>query len=107
MPFFAPNSRQWMHEQYAPCPVHLQKRRKLQGVSIGRHSYGRIFTPSCLANREPETTSAPAISPPVRALTFSRAAHEPATRTMLLQCYTGLDAFRRGHGSRALFTTLG
>jgi len=49
----------------------------------------------------------PAISPRLRALTFSRAAHEPATRTMLLQCYTGLDAFRRGHGSRALFTTLG
>ncbi|WOD16982.1 hypothetical protein [Paraburkholderia kirstenboschensis] len=48
-----------------------------------------------------------AISPLLRALTFSRVAHEPVTQTMLLQCYTGLDAFRRGHGSRALFTTLG
>ncbi|SEB92943.1 hypothetical protein SAMN02787142_0579 [Burkholderia sp. WP9] len=26
---------------------------------------------------------------------------------MLLRCYTGLDAFRRGRGSRDLFTTLG
>ncbi|SEA94028.1 hypothetical protein [Paraburkholderia sartisoli] len=48
-----------------------------------------------------------AMSPLLRALTFSRAAHEPVTRAMLLQCYTGLDAFRRGHGSRELFTTLG
>ncbi len=49
----------------------------------------------------------PAMSPLLRALTFSRAAHEPVTQAMLLQCYTGLDAFRRGHGSRELFTTLG
>jgi hypothetical protein len=43
----------------------------------------------------------------LRALTFSRAAHEPVTQAMLLRCYTGLDAFRRGHGSSELFTTLG
>ena len=49
----------------------------------------------------------PAMSPLLRALTFSRAAHEPVTQAMLLQCYVGLDAFRRGHGSRELFTTLG
>jgi hypothetical protein len=49
----------------------------------------------------------PAMSPLLRALTYSRAAHEPVTRAMLLQCYTALDAFRRGHGSRELFTTLG
>ncbi|CAG4889676.1 hypothetical protein [Paraburkholderia gardini] len=49
----------------------------------------------------------PAMSPLLRALTFSRAAHEPVTQAMLLQCYAGLDAFRRGHGSRELFTTLG
>jgi hypothetical protein len=51
--------------------------------------------------------SRPVMSPLLRALTFSRAAHEPVTQAMLLQCYTGLDAFRRGHGSRELFTTLG
>jgi predicted RNA-binding protein YlxR (DUF448 family) len=47
------------------------------------------------------------MSPLLRALTYSRAAHEPVTRAMLLQCYSALDAFRRGHGSRELFTTLG
>jgi hypothetical protein len=47
------------------------------------------------------------MSPLLRALTFSRAAHEPITRAMLLQAYASLDAFRRGHGSRELFTTLG
>ncbi len=26
--------------------------------------------------------------------------------TMLLQCYTALDAFKHGHGSQALFMTL-
>lgn len=46
------------------------------------------------------------MSPLLRALTFSRATHEPVTRAMLLQCYAGLDAFRRGYGSRQLFTTL-
>lgn len=51
--------------------------------------------------------SQPAMSPLLRALTFSRAAHEPVTQAMLLQCYTALDAFRRGHGSRELFMTLG
>lgn len=44
--------------------------------------------------------------PLLRALTYSRAAHEPVTQAMLLQCYTALDAFRRGHGSRDLFATL-
>ncbi|MGF6755704.1 hypothetical protein [Paraburkholderia sp. GAS334] len=49
----------------------------------------------------------PAMSPLLRALTFSRATHEPVTQAMLLQCYAALDAFRRGHGSRDLFSTLG
>jgi len=49
----------------------------------------------------------PAMSPLLRALTYSRAAHEPITQAMLLQAYASLDAFRRGHGSRELFTTLG
>jgi hypothetical protein len=49
----------------------------------------------------------PAMSPLLRALTFSHTAHGPVTQAMLLQCYVGLDAFRRGHGSRDLFTTLG
>jgi hypothetical protein len=49
----------------------------------------------------------PAMSPLLRALSFSRAAHGPVLQAMLLQSYTALDAFRRGHGSRALFTTLG
>jgi hypothetical protein len=31
MPFSTPNSSPWMHEQYAPHPVHLQTRRELQG----------------------------------------------------------------------------
>jgi hypothetical protein len=48
----------------------------------------------------------PAMSPLLRALTYSRAAHEPVTQAMLMQCYTALDAFRRGHGSRDLFATL-
>lgn len=48
----------------------------------------------------------PAMSPLLRALTFSRTAHEPVTAAMLMQCYTALDAFRRGHGSRDLHLTL-
>ncbi|HEY2000219.1 hypothetical protein [Paraburkholderia sp.] len=51
--------------------------------------------------------SQPAMSPLLRALTFSRAAHKPVTQAMLLQCYTALDAFARGQGSRELFMTLG
>ncbi|MFL9863447.1 hypothetical protein PQR67_04610 [Paraburkholderia fungorum] len=47
-----------------------------------------------------------AMSPLLRALTFSRTAHEPITAAMLLQCYTALDAFRRGRGSRDLHLTL-
>jgi hypothetical protein len=46
------------------------------------------------------------MSPLLRALTYSRAAREPMINTMLLQCYATLDAFRRGHGSHALFMTL-
>jgi hypothetical protein len=48
----------------------------------------------------------PAMSPLLRALTYSRTAREPMINTMLLQCYSALDAFRRGHGSQALFMTL-
>jgi hypothetical protein len=48
----------------------------------------------------------PAMSPLLRALTYSRTAREPMIDTMLLQCYSALDAFRRGHGSQALFMTL-
>ncbi|MBC8748561.1 MULTISPECIES: hypothetical protein [Paraburkholderia] len=48
----------------------------------------------------------PAMSPLLRALTYSRAAHKPVTKAMLLQCYTALDAFRRGYGSLELFSTL-
>jgi hypothetical protein len=49
----------------------------------------------------------PSTSPLLRALTYSRTSHGPVTRSMLLQCYTALDAFCRGHGSRELFATLG
>jgi hypothetical protein len=55
MPFSTPNSGQWMHEQYVPSSTPTDE-KKIASVSIARHSYGRIFTPSCLANREPETT---------------------------------------------------
>jgi hypothetical protein len=47
------------------------------------------------------------VKPLNRGVKSSRATHEPVTRAMLLQCYTALDAFRRGYGSRELFTTLG
>ncbi|SIT35539.1 conserved hypothetical protein [Paraburkholderia ribeironis] len=50
--------------------------------------------------------SQPAMSPLLRALTHSRAAHQPVMATMLLQGYAALDAFQRGHGSRNLHTTL-
>jgi len=46
------------------------------------------------------------MSPLLRALTYSRTAHGPVTDAMLLQAYAALDAFRRGHGSRALFGAL-
>jgi hypothetical protein len=46
------------------------------------------------------------MSPLLRALTFSRTAHEPVTSAMLLQGYAALDAFQRGQGSRALHTML-
>lgn len=49
---------------------------------------------------------APAMSPLLRALTYSRAAREPMIEAMLLQCYAALDAFQRGHGSQPLFMTL-
>ncbi|KND55403.1 hypothetical protein BPUN_2535 [Candidatus Paraburkholderia kirkii] len=48
----------------------------------------------------------PAISPLLRALTYSRAAREPMIDAMLLQCYAVLDAFHRGHGSQPLFMTM-
>jgi hypothetical protein len=51
--------------------------------------------------------SRPSMSPLLRALTYSQASLEPVTSAMLLQCYTALDAFHRGHGSRQLFTSLG
>ncbi|CAB3795521.1 hypothetical protein LMG28614_04192 [Paraburkholderia ultramafica] len=47
------------------------------------------------------------MSPLLRALTYSHASLEPVTQAMLLRCYIALDAFRRGHGSRDLFSTLG
>lgn len=46
------------------------------------------------------------MSPLLRALTTSRTAHAPVTSTMLLQGYTALDAFQRGHGARVAHTTL-
>jgi hypothetical protein len=49
----------------------------------------------------------PSMSPLLRALTHSQAALEPVTSAMLLQCYSALDAFQRGYGSRGLFSTLG
>jgi hypothetical protein len=48
----------------------------------------------------------PAMSPLLRALTYSRATREPMIDAMLLQCYASLDAFHRGYGSHALFMTL-
>ncbi|WP_459909138.1 hypothetical protein [Caballeronia sp. HLA56] len=48
----------------------------------------------------------PAMSPLLRALTYSRAAREPMTNAMLLQAYAALDALRRGHGSKPLFMAL-
>ena len=47
-----------------------------------------------------------AMSPLLRALTYSRTAHEPVTAAMLVQGYAALDAIQRGHGSRNLHTTL-
>jgi hypothetical protein len=54
-------------------------------------------------SRSNSTLSAPLL----RALTYSHASLEPVTQAMLLQCYIALDAFRRGHGSRDLFSMLG
>ena len=48
----------------------------------------------------------PAMSPLLRALTYSRAAREPMIDAMLLQCYASLDAFHRGHGSQPLFMAM-
>nr|WP_061161403.1 hypothetical protein [Caballeronia temeraria] len=48
----------------------------------------------------------PAMSPLLRALTYSRAAREPMIDAMLLRCYVALDAFHRGQGTHALFMTL-
>jgi hypothetical protein len=55
----------------------------------------------------PQKHGRPAMSPLLRALTYTQAALEPVVEGMLLQSYTALDAFRRGHGSRDLFSTLG
>ncbi|MGF6924352.1 hypothetical protein [Paraburkholderia sp. 40] len=49
----------------------------------------------------------PAMSPLLRALTYSHASLESVTQAMLLRCYIALDAFRRGQGSRDLFSALG
>lgn len=51
-------------------------------------------------------SSRPAMSPLLRALTYSRAAREPMIDAMLLRCYAALDAFHRGFGSQALFMTM-
>ncbi|AET88277.1 hypothetical protein BSFA1_04480 [Burkholderia sp. SFA1] len=51
-------------------------------------------------------SSRPAMSPLLRALTYSRTAREPMIEAMLLQCYVALDAFHRGQGSQPLFMTL-
>jgi len=48
----------------------------------------------------------PVMSPLLRALTYSNTSHAPVTSAMLMQCYSALDAFQRGHGSRNLYTTL-
>lgn len=48
----------------------------------------------------------PAMSPLLRALTYSRASREPMVDAMLLRAYSALDAFQHGHGSQALFMTL-
>jgi len=83
-------------------PVH-----RIQEASVaGRALQNEVET--VMPNKSPSRKrNQPAMSPLLRALTFSRAAHEPVTQAMLLQCYTALDAFTRGHGSRDLFMTLG
>ncbi|MDB5783668.1 MAG: hypothetical protein JWQ50_3583 [Caballeronia mineralivorans] len=48
-----------------------------------------------------------AMSPLLRSLTYAQAALGPVVTSMLLRCYSALDAFRRGYGSRELFATLG
>lgn len=55
----------------------------------------------------PQKHGRPAMSPLLRALTYTQAALEPVVEGMLLQSYTALDAFQRGHGSPDLFSTLG
>ncbi|MEW9586415.1 hypothetical protein [Paraburkholderia sp. DGU8] len=47
-----------------------------------------------------------AMSPLLRALTFSRASHEPVIQAMLLKAYASLDGFRRGYGSHELLENL-
>jgi hypothetical protein len=46
------------------------------------------------------------MSPLLRSLTYAQAALGPLVSSMLLRCYSALDAFRRGYGSRELFATL-
>src|ERR1700686_1828939 len=48
-----------------------------------------------------------AMSPLLRSLTYAQAALGPLVTSMLLRCYSALDAFRRGYGSHELFATLG
>ena len=48
-----------------------------------------------------------AMSPLLRSLTYAQAALGPVVTSMLLRCYSALDAFRRGYGSRELFAALG
>ena len=83
-------------------PVH-----RIQVSSVaGRALQNEVET--VMPNKSPSRKrNQPAMSPLLRALTFSRAAHEPVTQAMLLQCYTAIDAFKRGHGSRDLFMSLG
>jgi hypothetical protein len=83
-------------------PVHRMQIAKVAGRALQNE------VETVMPNKSPSRKrNQPAMSPLLRALTFSRAAHEPVTQAMLLQCYTALDAFRRGHGSRDLFMTLG
>jgi hypothetical protein len=52
-------------------------------------------------------TARAAMSPLLRSLTYTQVALGPVVGSMLLRCYSALDAFRHGYGSRELFATLG
>jgi hypothetical protein len=83
-------------------PVHRKQVTSVAGPVLQNEV--ETFMPNKSPSRK---RNQPAMSPLLRALTFSRAAHVPVTQAMLLQCYAALDAFKRGHGSRDLFMTLG